>query len=287
MKKYFKSIGAALAYLALYLFMSLLVAIGVGLYLGFTTAFETSGARTDLLAARIDTFLQSNAPLIVILTNVLSLLSFLLVTKIRKKPLRERLDLVPVPLRNLWPLLVAGLTLNLLITFLIGFLPIPESTLEGYAQATGSLNEYTLQGFLAAVIVAPLFEEIMLRGYIMKTLQKGLPHLLAVFLQALIFGLLHGQILWVAYSFFMGILFGLLKLRYQSLYACILLHFSFNVSNYLISPLLQWAGDSLFFLLGIFIVSLGITILMVKLIMERTRPSKEPAKDLHEIPMES
>jgi membrane protease YdiL (CAAX protease family) len=284
--KYLKSIGAALAYLAVYIVMIFLTALGFMVYKLFVLMAENPFADLETKVDTILVFLLDNILLVTLVVNVISLLALLLIAKIRKRKIRDRLDLVPVPISNLWPLLILGITLNLTISYVLALLPLPESTMTEYAEAAGRIQPYTFTGFLSAALMAPIYEEVWMRGYIMKTLQKGFPTLLAVFLQALVFGLLHGPIVWVAYSFVIGLLLGIVKLRYRSLYACILLHFSFNASNYLTSPLSGLIADKPPVILGTFIVSLGLSILMICLVMKKTRALKSPAAEVPEYPPE-
>lgn len=287
MKNYLKSIGAALAYLILYFLIIFLVAFGLMIYKGFSLALESPfmdlEARAEAMAASV----ISNIIPLTILSNLICFFTLLLITKLRKKTLKERLDLAPAPLRSLWPLLVIGITLNLLLELILIFLPIPESAMADYEVAVSGINQFSVLGAVLSVIVAPIFEEVLLRGYIMKTLQKGFPTFLAVIIQAVIFGLLHTQIIWIVYASLVGVLLGLIKIRYQSLYPCVLLHFAFNASNYLIIPLMTWAGNSVLGIIGLMILAVAITIFMGKLILERTQSVKEPSAVLGELPLES
>lgn len=89
-----------------------------------------------------------------------------------------------------------------------------------------SSNPATL--ILLAVVLAPVFEEIIFRGIIMKgLLNKGLNPKPAIFISALAFGLVHGNPWQLAGGFLLGSVLGLVYYKTKSLLLPILLH-AFN-----------------------------------------------------------
>ena len=83
-------------------------------------------------------------------------------------------------------------------------------------------------GIVAVVLVAPVVEEFIFRGLIMTRLAQAMPGWLAAALSAAIFGLCHGHPVWFAYTFVLGVLFGLMDLRLGSIWPSILAHMVFN-----------------------------------------------------------
>lgn len=67
-----------------------------------------------------------------------------------------------------------------------------------------------------------------------------MPGWLAAVLSALAFGLCHGQPVWMAYAFVLGLVFAFLRLRTGSILPSLLAHFIFNG----ISPAAQRLGDA-------------------------------------------
>jgi len=108
----------------------------------------------------------------------------------------------------------------------------------------------TFFGIIASVILAPVGEEIVCRGIVFhyaKKLTEGLPgkslsFWVANVIQALLFGVLHGNFIQGAYAFVYGLGLGWIRERYKSLYPAILVHFLANflttfVMGYVLSPL--------------------------------------------------
>lgn len=81
---------------------------------------------------------------------------------------------------------------------------------------------------LLAVVMAPLFEEIVFRGIIMKgLLNKGLKPQTAIVISALVFGLVHGNPWQFVGAVLLGCVLGLVYYKTKSLLLSILLH-AFN-----------------------------------------------------------
>lgn len=140
-------------------------------------------------------------------------------------------------------LLILGFFLNMLVSLLFSVLPIPEDLLKDYAQQSEVLNETSVLSVLATAIFAPLSEELVFRGLLISRLRKGMPLWLAALIPSLIFGLIHGQILWISYAFLLGVFLSFVCLRARSTAASTLLHASFNASSFLL-PLLPIADDA-------------------------------------------
>ena len=118
------------------------------------------------------------------------------------------------------PLLYAAISL------ILGLLP--EAWLEEYAEAAASLNQKGVLSIIATVLVAPLVEEIIFRGLMLSRLNRVLPGWLAVLLSALLFSACHGQAVWMAYTFVLGVIFGFFALRAKSVWPSLCAHILIN-----------------------------------------------------------
>jgi membrane protease YdiL (CAAX protease family) len=85
----------------------------------------------------------------------------------------------------------------------------------------------TFSMFLYASILAPIAEELLFRGYILRTL-RPYGKKFAIFGSALLFGLFHGNLLQTPYAFLMGLLLGWLTVEYSVVWA-ILVHMFNNL----------------------------------------------------------
>lgn len=92
---------------------------------------------------------------------------------------------------------------------------------------------------IGPVIISPLTEEIIFRGYVLTFLLERIGKKLAVIISAVIFMSVHimfGLGLMV-YIFFVAIVSGIIYIRFKSLYPCMLMHFLINLWAYVVVPL--------------------------------------------------
>lgn len=83
--------------------------------------------------------------------------------------------------------------------------------------------------FVAAVLVAPLAEEVFFRGLLLPALLRHMANAWwPILISAVGFGFIHAQPQDVAPLIALGVAFGYVRVRYNSLSACILMHALFN-----------------------------------------------------------
>jgi len=119
----------------------------------------------------------------------------------------------------------------------------PESSVAYYEQ----LMEQAAIGVsvisnIAAILVAPIGEELIFRGVIFKFAEKATSKMdnrkiafwIANTIQAFMFGLFHANFVQGSYAFVMGLGFGYLAKRFNSVLPCMLGHMVINGSSVLI-----------------------------------------------------
>lgn len=220
MKNLLKSLGAAIGYLALYLAVTFTVAFAN--VIGYLVTHFSLGKALE--------FVMSRTGELSIISCLFTLIICILIQRFaRKRNFMDYLEIRPVVLKRLWPVFILGISLNIVIVFLLNILPLPRDIMDDYSKAVGALSEDSSPVTLIfAVIVAPVFEEILYRGLIFNALMKGMPVWAAVVLQAVMFGVSHVQIVWMSYAFALGIVLALIRLRYKSLIAPMGVHFALN-----------------------------------------------------------
>ena len=108
---------------------------------------------------------------------------------------------------------------------------LPESWMEEYGKAMRLSTETGLIPALAVVAGAPLAEELVFRGVIQSRLERAMPVWIAIVLQAVLFGFIHGTPVQIGYAFLMGLLFGYIRYRTGSILPTIAAHAAFNAMN--------------------------------------------------------
>ncbi|HEX4662093.1 MAG TPA: CPBP family intramembrane glutamic endopeptidase [Candidatus Saccharimonadales bacterium] len=78
--------------------------------------------------------------------------------------------------------------------------------------------------FLMLVVIPPLCEELLFRGFLFGTLLKGFPTVVAVLVTSLLFGIAHGQINVFLDTFALSLVLCFLRLKTGSIWAGIGLH---------------------------------------------------------------
>ena len=151
-----------------------------------------------------------------------------------KRPFRETVRWYPrrsTPAAHLGAV-AFGVCANTAVSTLLALLPLPESLLKDYAQQSQSIYEpsHALLSLFAAVILAPVFEEILFRGYVYRFLREGLPFWAAAGGAAALFGLAHGQLLWICYAAVLGFLFCAVTERSGTLTLSVAAHLGFNLT---------------------------------------------------------
>lgn len=137
-------------------------------------------------------------------------------------------------------IVLLGLILQLGISSVLSLIEImaPEA-LEHYNELMElmGLGEMSLPVMIAVSIMAPLSEEVLCRGVILRLAEKVSPRFwVANVIQALAFGILHGNLVQGTYAFLLGLLLGYIYGKYRNIWLCMLLHASMNCSSFIVSP---------------------------------------------------
>ena len=215
------ALGKSVCYLALFLGAQVLVMLPVVVAAAVQSALENWEAAEQLYGV-----LYESAMLFTAVSGLLAIGVILLFYRIRRKKLGDALWLRRV--EGLGLLSGAALAPALYLAVTVAMMALPEAWLDSYAEASSGVSGGGVIGIVAVVLVAPVVEEFIFRGLIMTRLAQAMPGWLAAALSAAIFGLCHGHPVWFAYTFVLGVLFGLMDLRLGSIWPSILAHMVFN-----------------------------------------------------------
>ena len=206
---------------------------------------------TDELTMYVSRQIMDNIIPILIVSQIVAILVFGLwyYFAYGRKPRPEGTD--KPKLQHILLLLVLGLAGQFAIS---GVLSIVESLapnlMEKYEQLMemAGITETTLLSVLSTVILAPISEELVCRGLVFKLAGKVSPNFwVANIIQALAFGILHGNWVQGIYAFALGIVLGLVYRRFQNIWLCMLLHAALNFSSILVGPYYSLFPESFLF----------------------------------------
>ena len=142
-----------------------------------------------------------------------------------------------IGLVNLWMLLLQGLSDKV---------PFFSVQLEEYDELISSLTGDKLPLFweiLVTALLVPLSEELLFRGIALAHFRRSLPVALAVLLQALLFGLFHGNFVQTSYALIPGLVFAWAYIRSRNFLVPSWMHSCFNLFGGALSSYLESAGQ--------------------------------------------
>lgn len=139
------------------------------------------------------------------------------------------------------------------------------------------IGELTVLSAIATVIMAPIGEEIVCRGLTVEYLKRaGAGFWVINVVQAVLFGIMHLDLVQGTYAFFVGLICGYLALKYKTLLASILFHLCFNAYSTFGSPLLEKveAINSLAFQTGSIVIGIAVFFLGIRLLKKDLEEEK-------------
>lgn len=156
-----------------------------------------------------------------------------------------------------------GIGLSVIVLILSGIL---TKLIPSYTNVQKQL-EYTrnsISQLFIIIILIPIYEEIIFRRVIFGYLKENYNIICAIIIQALVFGIAHGNIVQGIYTFILGVALAFVYMYCNSLWASIILHIIFNLFGILIVPNLVSINPIMEYVIIIFgIVCLVISILKI------------------------
>ena len=260
MKKFFMAFLRGLAYFGIYLGVQFVVQMVWGTVNSVILNAEYAAKGIDMSTpGYMKMYLEDSmrmAEEVAIEMTVVSNLVAIIVTSLificSKKKVTKELSLRKFHAGAVAPIVMLGLGMNVLTTVVLALLP--EKWLDSYQQSSSwTSTDVGIMTILLTVVMAPLAEEWILRGLVYSRMRKGMPVFVAMLISSLLFGVLHKHPVWIAYAAILGMVLAWVFERTKSLYAAILLHFSYNACGMLLSLLPETAPDWV----GVAIVSAG------------------------------
>ncbi|HHV13556.1 MAG TPA: CPBP family intramembrane metalloprotease [Clostridiales bacterium] len=170
-----------------------------------------------------------------------------------------------VNVKNMGKLICLALGFQLFVSGVLGLLSghFPK-TFDEYANTIGNiLSGNGVVVAIMTVVIAPITEELIFRGVTLHVANRHVPFLAANILQAILFGIYHGNLVQGIYAAGFGFILGLLYQKYRTVYAPILLHMLVNASAFLIM-LLPGSNISKLLMLAVGFVLGFIAMIMIK-----------------------
>lgn len=267
MKKIFKGIGVASIWLSLFIIIQSVVGMQLISYkilndldfaLNFADVFEPIIESTDnrieqsiLLLPYIMTIMEQIIQPILLISGFIIIGIYLFKTRKQEKKINKEV------VNNIPKYIGIAMLLNIIISIICEIMP------QSWQELHGSATSIALTGNLFIIllgtgIITPIVEEIIFRHGAMSGFDKSNIKF-ALFYQALLFGVMHGNPIQSLYAFCLGYYFGLENNKTNSLVPSVIMHITINSTSVMAANLY---GDDIKGLIAIFILYMVICLIV-------------------------
>lgn len=108
----------------------------------------------------------------------------------------------------------------------------PQSE-QDYQEMMQSLIASPVTSLIQVCVLAPIIEEILMRGVVLGGLKNTYGSLAALLISAAFFALLHFNMVQTLSAFVCGVVLGLLYIKTSSIFCCMLAHCGYNLISYI------------------------------------------------------
>lgn len=125
-----------------------------------------------------------------------------------------------------------GLGFGFFFSALLTVFPFPAFLMDSYRSSSNGFVSGTdqLLALFSTVLLAPITEEIVFRGYMLNRLLGWFEEKKSVLIATTLFALCHVSPLWIVYAFAMGLLLAAVSIQEDNIAYSIALHVGFNAS---------------------------------------------------------
>ena len=205
-------------------------------------------AAVDEMARLLDSYVLKNTGVIFSISALISLLLFIQIFRARKIDLFSVIHMKGKPSgADMLYGAFAGASTN----FVISLILVGIQSLGFFKEAFSDYNAHMNQAFgsgnvlpllLGVGIIVPAVEEIMFRGMISNELARIMPLKTALIVQGVLFGLYHLVPLQICYTIPLGIYFGFIGYKSDSIWPAVSGHVAMNsIAVFLATPFIESA----------------------------------------------
>ena len=217
------AIGKAFGYFAIWFAVQLCVGFFAGIVLSVTKG------------SLAEEYINAITPHVSIICNCITVLVLALYAFLRGSSLTERASIYKMPPRFVISMMLMGITFSYAIAVALGLINaaklFPEEWVTKLNEANGGLVSSTpVINFICVVVMAPVLEEILFRGFILGTLKKEMHPWVAILISALVFGVAHGTPIGIIYASALGVVMGWLCVKFESVVPSLIFHMAYNAA---------------------------------------------------------
>ena len=109
----------------------------------------------------------------------------------------------------------------------------PQSE-QDYQEMIQSLTKSPMTSLIQVCVLTPVMEEILMRGVVLGGLKNSYGTVAALLISAVLFACLHFNMVQTLSAFVCGIVLGLLYIRTNSVFCCMIAHSGYNLISYVV-----------------------------------------------------
>lgn len=236
-----RSFGWFLLMVGCYFLAVILYTVAIGAIEGFHAGFDGKAADPAAISAKVQAAIQSanGVAHMYILQFLLIMPLVFLASSFPQQKIQQTLAINAIRIKQFWPWLLALAVYMVMETLLSNYMELDDKVFT--QMISGSKN--LLLAF-ALVILAPIMEESIFRGYLFKAWRNTRLGLVGTLtLTSLIFALIHGaQYTWplIAFLFVLSMLLGYAREKTGSIFTPIILHAINNLVSTITVVYLGW-----------------------------------------------
>ena len=238
-RRLWRIINPLLIYLGITFGVGIIFGVVLGVAIALLSALSGSVNVIDL-AAELQRITIEYAMPILITCNVVALGVYAPMWVNSRKRLERSRNIAPAPSYALTIGLFAAF--NIVITCVITLLDSSFNLMSNFSSYEGLDSIFTkgsfITQFLAVGVCAPVVEEMCFRGILMERM-RWIPVWLAIPVQAILFAVAHMNLFQASYALILGVMLGLVYIKFRSIIIVIAGHAAFNITS-----LILYAADA-------------------------------------------
>ncbi|WLF70402.1 CPBP family intramembrane metalloprotease [Clostridium septicum] len=171
---------------------------------------------------------------ILMASSIVTMLTLWIIFKCRKLNLKEEILLKKTKSCNIIGAIILGFFAWIFNSSWVGFLQTLDQFKEAFnvmdqmLSGVGSGNIFV--AILVVGIIAPIAEEFIFRGVIYRALKKNMSIVSTIIIQAILFGIFHGNLIQGMYTIPLALVLGYVTYRTNSLLPAIMIHIVNNTA---------------------------------------------------------
>ena len=254
MKKYFITIWNVLKFILIYLFFQLVAGFIMTIY--YLVKYYNSTVPSEQLQYLVNKNLY--VPMAV--SAFFTLIIYIFNLRDKEENFWQRCKFTFVNFNNSLMIILVATGAVAVTSTVVNLI---HDKVESYKTVSNNISFglSTIGGLLCVIIFIPIFEEILFRGLIFNELKKTINLVLSIIIQALIFGVFHGNLVQGVYTFILGVILSVLYIWLDSIWAPIICHVTYNFMGTLIFPFLIYAAGKysiVFIPIGTAVIAYGL-----------------------------